>query len=324
MNYAKQSTAKSFLVGPILDANGVAKTDEVVGSIKVTKNGSVGAPNGASTLTHNHTGHYVYAANAGDLDTLGEAAFSLNSGTNAMAPVRFVVLPANVYDALVSGSDYLDISLVQWLGSAPAALADTDKLQASVQHDALSLATAAKLLAYVQLLARKDPLIAIDKATELGEINTDEGSGAGGYLNTQDAQEAMRDALTNMFTPLDLHLTDIKGSGFVADTDSLVNLFHTGADGDTGETLSDQLDGIPTTGSGSVSWTINVAVGGNPIDGAEVKITSDAAGTTAVAGPKYTDASGDVDFLLDPGTYYGWVQSAGYNFSNPTTVTVTA
>ena len=101
MNLAKQSTAKTFLLGPILDADGVAKTDEVVASIKVTKNGSVGAPNGSSTLTHNHTGNYLYAANAGDVDTLGEVEFSLNSGTNAMAPVKFQVVSTAFYASLI-------------------------------------------------------------------------------------------------------------------------------------------------------------------------------------------------------------------------------
>jgi hypothetical protein len=110
MNPAKVNTAKTFLVGPVLDADGVAKTDEVVGSIRVTKNGVVGAPHASSTLTHNHTGHYLYAANAGDFDTLGEVQFSLNSGTNAMAPVSFTVVPANVFDSLVSGSDLLDVT----------------------------------------------------------------------------------------------------------------------------------------------------------------------------------------------------------------------
>jgi len=115
--YAKQNTAKTFLVGPILDADGAAKTDEVIGSIKVTKNGTVGAPNASSTLTHNHTGHYTYVADAGDFDTLGEVEFSLNSGTNAMAPVRFMVVPANVYDAMVSGTDKLEVDATQWDGS---------------------------------------------------------------------------------------------------------------------------------------------------------------------------------------------------------------
>lgn len=121
--FAKQNTAKSFVVGPILDANGAAKTDEVVGSFKVTKNGTEGSPNASSAIEHKHTGHYNYAADAGDFDTLGEVEFSLNSGTNAMAPVRFQVLPANVYDSLVSGSDYLQVDQVQWKGTAPDDLA---------------------------------------------------------------------------------------------------------------------------------------------------------------------------------------------------------
>jgi len=107
MSLAKQSTATSILVGPILDADGAAKTDEVVGNIRVAKNGTVGTPNAGSTLTHSHTGHYVYAAHAGDLDTLGEVTISLNSGTNAMAPVSVQVVPAAVYDAMIAGTGKL-------------------------------------------------------------------------------------------------------------------------------------------------------------------------------------------------------------------------
>jgi hypothetical protein len=65
---------------------------------------------------------------------------------------------------------------------------------------------------------------------------------------------------------------------------------------------------------------------GNPLDGVAVWITSDEAGATMVAGPQYTTASGYVtnDWLLDAGTYYAWVQLAGYNASgdNPTEITV--
>ena len=104
MNLAKQSTAKTFLLGPILDSTGAAKTDEVVASIKVTKNGTVGAVDAQDTLTHNHTGHYVFVSDGGDFDTLGEVEFSLNSGTNAMAPVKFQVLPGATYDALVTNA----------------------------------------------------------------------------------------------------------------------------------------------------------------------------------------------------------------------------
>gem|GEM_PF-1763607 len=56
-----------------------------------------------------------------------------------------------------------------------------------------SAATAAKLLAYMQLLARSDAAITTDRATELGEINANQGSGAGDYAATTDSQEAIRD-----------------------------------------------------------------------------------------------------------------------------------
>ena len=128
MSLAKQSTAKTFLVGPILDADGVAKTDEVVASIKVTKNGTVGAVDAEDTLTHNHTGHYVFVSDGGDFDTVGEVEFSLNSGTNAMAPVKFQVVPANVYDS-VMGTDVLDVSLTQVNGAAQTATLDTIKAE---------------------------------------------------------------------------------------------------------------------------------------------------------------------------------------------------
>lgn len=121
MNLAKQSTAKTFIVGPILDSAGAAKTDEVVGSIKVTKNGTVGAANGSTTLTHDHTGHYKLACATGDFDTLGEVEFTLNSGTNAMAPVKFQVVPANVYDSLVAGSDNLEVDTVKLSGTTQTA-----------------------------------------------------------------------------------------------------------------------------------------------------------------------------------------------------------
>ena len=52
--------------------------------------------------------------------------------------------------------------------------------------------------------------------------------------------------LADTGTTLDDHLTDIKGTGFVKDTDSLVDLGHIGADSDTLETLSDEIAAIAT------------------------------------------------------------------------------
>lgn len=62
------------------------------------------------------------------------------------------------------------------------------------------LATAAKLLKYVQLLARKDGAIATDNATELTAINANGGSGAGAFANTTDSAEAIRDLTADVKT----------------------------------------------------------------------------------------------------------------------------
>ena len=100
MGVLKQSTAITVLVGPVLDSTGAAKTNEVVGSIKVTKNGTVGAANGSATLTHDHAGKYKLALTTGDTDTVGLLEVSLNSGTNDMPVQRFNVIDGDVYDAL--------------------------------------------------------------------------------------------------------------------------------------------------------------------------------------------------------------------------------
>ncbi len=123
MTAIRQSTSRTIIVGPILDADGVAKTNEVVASIKVTKNGTVGAANGATTLTHDHTGKYKLAMNAGDSDTVGMLEISLNSGTNIMPVKTLTVLEEAAYDAVYAPAATGDTT------GAVATLADTNELQ---------------------------------------------------------------------------------------------------------------------------------------------------------------------------------------------------
>lgn len=75
------------------------------------------------------------------------------------------------------------------------------------------------------------------------------------------------------------------------------------------------------TGGGAVLETVTVTVSGLPRDGVEVWVTTDEAGLNLVANG-VTDALGQVDFMLDPGTYYVWKQLAGVNFTNPQTTVV--
>jgi len=74
-------------------------------------------------------------------------------------------------------------------------------------------------------------------------------------------------------------------------------------------------------GSGSTSTTLTVDDGVNPIDGVDVWVSTDSAGTNVIARGS-TGALGTVVFMLDAGTYYAWKQLAGYDFTNPQSFTV--
>lgn len=80
--------------------------------------------------------------------------------------------------------------------------------------------------------------------------------------------------------------------------------------------------GSTETGLGAIAHTVTVMEDGSPVDGAEVWITSDAAGAYLVAGTLSTNAQGNATFYLDAGTYYVWAQKAGINITNPTQITV--
>ena len=93
-------------------------------------------------------------------------------------------------------------------------------------------------------------------------------------------------------------LEDIKGTGFVKDTNSLVDI-------------------LGSLGSGADSVTITVleddAV--TPVADVDVWITTDEAGAAIVAGTSQTDSSGQVTFMLDGGsTYWLWRQKDGVTF----------
>jgi len=75
---------------------------------------------------------------------------------------------------------------------------DTVDIQSRIGSPVSSLAADGlsrfqKLCRYIWLSLRKDTFIATDFATELSEINADNGSGIGAYANTTDSDEARRD-----------------------------------------------------------------------------------------------------------------------------------
>lgn len=143
----RQSTARTVIVGPILDADGVAKTDEVVASIKISKNGGdPAALDGSATLTHKHTGNYALSLTANDADTLGVAQISLSSTTNAMPVKDLNVMTATAFDALYAASGgELPVDVVKISGDSTAA----DNLEAACDGNTYNVGGGAVVAASV-------------------------------------------------------------------------------------------------------------------------------------------------------------------------------
>jgi len=73
----------------------------------------------------------------------------------------------------------------------------------------------------------------------------------------------------------------------------------------------------------AIPWKITVNDGTNPIDSVYVFVSTDAAGSS-IATSGYTDAFGELQLTLDPGTLYFWKSISGYSFTNPQSVAVAA
>ena len=117
--WAKQSTAATLIVGPVLDSTGAEYTSAVIGDLSISKNGgTLTALAAAATLTHIANGQYTLVMTTGNLDTLGRAQITCNKSTYQMPPIGLVVVPAMVFDSMVLGTDVLQSDVTQFGGTA--------------------------------------------------------------------------------------------------------------------------------------------------------------------------------------------------------------
>jgi hypothetical protein len=102
---ARQSTALELAIGPVLDADGVAVTDCVVGDFKIKKTtGNFAAINGSATLTHVSAGVYDLVLTTSDTDTVGLCAIAIDDTVNTCASIYLQVIEEAVYDAHYAAS----------------------------------------------------------------------------------------------------------------------------------------------------------------------------------------------------------------------------
>jgi len=120
--WLKQSTAVSIGLGPFLnDADGktaltalsIAQAD-----IRLKKNaGSWAQKSQANAAAHQENGWYEIALDTTDTGTLGILVVSVSKSGALPVWREFMVVPANVYDSMVTGSSNLQVNTTQIEGS---------------------------------------------------------------------------------------------------------------------------------------------------------------------------------------------------------------
>jgi hypothetical protein len=143
MRFLRTNTAVLVTVGPFYDkTDGVtietaltitneritltADTDAGSAPTNILDNiagATSGTANDLNYITGNDAGLMQLELAAADVNRLGRMMLSITDAANHV-PVfhEFMVLPAVIYDAFVLGTDLLDVSVTQWLGTAAGAV----------------------------------------------------------------------------------------------------------------------------------------------------------------------------------------------------------
>lgn len=320
--FLKQSTSTTIILGPFVDStDGVtAETGLTISQsdVRLSKNaGTYAQKNDTGSCTHMENGNYSCALNTTDTNTLGRLRVSVAESGALPVWVDFLVLPANVYDSLLS-TDKLQVHAVEIdNGLITAAAIATGAIDA----DALATDAAAEIADAVW----DEAISGHSTAGSTGKALSDASAGSATAAQIADAvwDEALSGHLTAGSTGDALN--DSGGAASDPWNTALPGSYTAGKAGYILGTNLDQkislINQSPGAGAITFTYTLTNSNGGAAISGADVWATSDAAGNTVVASGT-TDGAGQVTFYLDAGTYYIWRQKAGWNFTNPDTETV--
>lgn len=140
MQFLKQNTSIKVAMGPFVDATD-GFTLETAIAFATTEANAIKSDAAAVTdigintwSAHLGGGYYNVTLTAGNTDTLGMLV--LEAHDTAARPVRreFMVVPANIYDSLIAGTDKLDVNLNQINENAIAGfLTGTTRLKTDVE-----------------------------------------------------------------------------------------------------------------------------------------------------------------------------------------------
>ena len=127
MIYLKQSTAATIKLGPFVDAtDGVtAETGLTIqkADVRLSKNGgnmaAAAADQGESDAgaAHDELGYYDISLGTGDTDTVGRLKVMVSESGALPVWAEYEVVPANVFDSIVAGTDKLDTNAAELGGT---------------------------------------------------------------------------------------------------------------------------------------------------------------------------------------------------------------
>ena len=152
MRYLRTNTATRITVGPFLD-----KTDGITPEVALTVTSekltfvvdTAGVPTlildvaptasgGANDMVHitnDDAGYYDLELAAADVNYLGRAMLSINDvATHLPVFHEFMILPANIYDSVILGTDLVDVSMTQILGTAVSTPATAGILDVNLKN----------------------------------------------------------------------------------------------------------------------------------------------------------------------------------------------
>lgn len=229
--------------------------------------------------------------------------------------IRKVTISVSL-DQIAGGGDYVVYATRQRAGAGsayrkvPITTATVASGVTAIDLDSIAITLNATdvLKVYVTGLAgdTTTPDIIVDVNEEF--INVDS-SGNPTALDAAGVRTAVGLATAN----LDTQLAEIEG-----ETDDIAAI-KTKTDQLT-FTVANEVD-ANMQGGGTSTFIYTVTVGGNPVSGALVEVSTDSAGSNRIR-QGTTDSLGVVTFRLNPGVYYFWTSRSGDTFTNPTVQTV--
>lgn len=113
MTFLRQSTAATIKLGPFVDSSDGVTAETALtisqADVRLSKNGGdMAQKNSATSATHDEIGYYDVSLDTTDTNTLGRLRVMVSESGALPVWHDFIVLPANVYDSLIAGSDVLN------------------------------------------------------------------------------------------------------------------------------------------------------------------------------------------------------------------------